>query len=437
MTRLLIGNEFDEDLRGAERESIAWWVQRLAWFARDHDVLVLPEAPGEGYLEYVAELTGTRRETLSVVVPPPGRTGTRILTADRILGPALLDMLKSALAGREIDEIIPLWPHSSIATLATRLDAGPALPGHGFISQGGGSIVGSKAIFRAVSAGVGVPLPAGAVCSNVLTAEEVITRLIEKGETAILKLEYRSGGTGNEVLSPTEGVRPVGARRTVVVKDRGAVRAYLEEQWDWLTDHETHRIVIENYVRDSRAYYSELLISDDAVELSGTGELMAAPQHIGSVTPSGLDPDLEEEVIEGGRLMCEALRAMGYRGWVGADAIVTPDRRVMFTEWNGRFTGTTHTHHILGEVVVGPGYAKDRILLQRLWPPGWPTPPFRALLDALAAAGLAYDPATRAGVIIDGPPDSQRQGAMYSIVAPDIDSAWDVDQEVGDLFFPS
>jgi hypothetical protein len=435
--RLLIGNEFDEDLRGSERESLTWWAQRLAWFARDHDILVLPEMPEEGYLEYVTRLTGVRRETLTVMVPPPGRTGARILTADRILDPALLDMLKSSLAARPIDEIFPLWPHASVATLAERLNAVSALPGHGFFSQGGGAIAGSKAFFRAVSAGARAPLPAGAVCSNVLTAEDAITTLIEQGEAAILKLEYRSGGTGNEVLSPIEGVRPVGARRSVVTSDRIAVRTYLDTQWDWLTDCGSHRIVVEHYVRDSRAYYADFLIGDDTIEFGGTGEMIPAPGYIGSITPPGLDPELEEELVESCRLICEPLRAMGYRGWLGFDAIVTPDRQVLFTEWNGRITGTTHIHQILGEVVVGPGYTKDRVLLQRLWPHGWPTPSFQAMLDTLSSAGLAYDPATRTGVLIECPHDSQRMGAMYSIVAPDIDSAWDVDQDLGGLFFPS
>lgn len=231
MARLLIGNDFDEDLRD-DRGSLAWWVQRLVWFARDNDVLVLPEAPEDEYLEYVTKLTGVCPERLTVVVPPQRGTGNHMLTGGTITDPAFLEMLKNALAGRRIDEVIPLWPDASVAALAEWLGAAPALAGHGFISQGGGAIVASKAIFRAVSAGVRAPLPAGAVCLNVLAAENAITRLIERGQIAMVKLEYGTGGAGNEVVSPIEGVRPVGARRTVVVTNRVAVRTYLQQNWD-------------------------------------------------------------------------------------------------------------------------------------------------------------------------------------------------------------
>jgi hypothetical protein len=193
-------------------------------------------------------------------------------------------------------------------------------------------------------------------------------------------------------------------------------------------------MVVERYFTDSRACFAEFRIDDDGIVFDGIGEMMYAPQYLATVTPPEFDAQLQAELIEGGRKMCAPLHAMGYRGWLSADAIITPERQVLFTEWNGR---VTDTYQILAEAVVGQDYIKDRVLLDNVWPRGWATPSFEAMRDAIASAGLAYDPATRTGVLIESGYDRTRLGAMYCIVAPDIDSGWDVNQKLGELFIPA
>lgn len=435
MTRVLIGNDWDEDL--ADHSGSNWWMNHLVWFARNDDVLVLPEAPQESFLRYVTEHIGVDRATLSVVVPQADGPDPGMLSGHRLADPGLAAAVLAALGDRRVDAVVPVWPHASVAALAERLNAPAALHGHSFISQNGGAVVNSKALFRAVSAGAGAPLPEGSVCSNIPAAEQAITGLIEQGHSVMVKQEYGAGGGGNEVLSPVEGMRPVGARRTVTVTDRAAVRAYLDTNWAWLTDDGAHLVVVERYFPDSRAYYAEFYIDDDEVVLGGIGEMMSAPQYLAQVTPPELDAELEDRLVDGARKICAPVHAMGYRGWLSPDAIITPDRQVLFTEWNGRISGSVHTYHILGNVVVGPGYAKDRVLLESVWPRGWVTESFEAMRDAIAGAGLAYDPATRTGVIIVSDYDKARHGAIYCTVAPDVDEAWDINAGLGELFIPA
>lgn len=435
MARVLIANDWDEDL--ADHNGSNWWVNHLVWFAQNHDVLVLPETPQESFLRYVTEHIGVDRATLSIVVPPSAQAEPGMLGGHRLADPRLAEAVLAALAGRPVDQLIPVWPHASVAALAQRLGAPAALHGQPFISQGGGAIVNSKALFRAVSAGAGAPLPAGAVCSNLLAAEEAITALIEQGHSVMVKQEYGAGGGGNEVLSPVDGMRPVGARRTVTATDRAEVREYLESNWAWLTDDGAHLVVVERYFPDSRAYYAEFYLDDEEVVLGGVGEMMSAPQYLAQVTPPELDAELEAKLIDGARTICAPVHAMGYRGWLSPDAIITPDRQVLFTEWNGRISGSVHTYHILGNVVVGPDYAKDRVLLECVWPRGWFTSSFDAMRDAIADAGLAYNPATRTGVIIVSDYDTARHGAIYCIVAADVDDAWDINAKLGELFIPA
>jgi hypothetical protein len=307
------------------------------------------------------------------------------------------------------------------------------MPGYGFVDQAGGVLANSKSFFRTIANGVGVPTPEGAVCTSRQVAETAIHDLLEGGPV-IVKHDFLSGGWGNEVLSTEEGIRPIGARRAVRISGQADVRRYLEDRWDWLSAAGRGRPVAERYLRDSSAYFTEYAITDDGVTLTGDGELISAPYAIGQVMPAaGLEPRVFGDICDGARRLAEALRAIGYRGMLGPDAIVTPQREVLFTEFNGRITGSTHIYGRIGKHVVGTGYGKDRIILERVWPEGWSVTSFVSAMERLSVAGLAYDPDRRTGVVWTNAFDNVK-GVMYCIVAEDLDAAWTCDGMLKSVF---
>ncbi|KJY34072.1 peptide ligase PGM1-related protein [Streptomyces sp. NRRL S-495] len=431
-TRVLIGNDFSEDVR-TDRGWTGWWVQRIAWFAEDGDVLVLPVRPEEEFLDYVTSLTGVRRESLTVVVPPAHAGSEGTLSPARLADPEFVEALELAVGEREVTHLSALWPDAAVARLAAALGLRDAMPGHGFVDQAGGVMVNSKSAFRTVAGGAGVPMPEGAVLVSPQVAEEAIMDLLGGGPVMV-KHDFLSGGRGNEILTTGESFRPIGARRVITVAGREDVRSYLRERWEWLTAGGRGRPVAERYVRDSSAFFSEFLLTEEGVELTGDGELLSAPYAVGQIMPSqGLEPEVLDRIVTGGRRLAEALHAIGYRGVLGPDAIVTPDREVLFTEYNGRVTGSTHIYGRIGGIVVGEGFGKDRIILERVWPEGWATTSFAAALAAVESAGLRYDPGTRTGIVLTNAFDGNN-GVMYCIVAEDLASAWACDRALKPVF---
>ncbi len=432
-TRVLVGNDFSEDVRD-DRGWTGWWVQRLVWFARDGDVLVLPSAPQEEFVSYVCALTGTTVSTLTFVVPPAADGAEGSLTPQRLTDPRCEQAVAEAIGDREVTHFSALWPDPAVTRLARRTGSRHAVPGYGFVAQAGGMLTNSKSFFRAMAGGLGVPVPDGAVCTSREVAEEAVLDLLESGEPLVVKHDFLSGGHGNEILTAGGPVQPIGARRVVNVSDRAGVRAYLEDRWEWLTAHGRGRPVVERYVPDSSAFFAEYLLDDDGPQLAGTGELLSAPYAVGQVMPAqGLEPQVMDALIDGAGRLARGLHAAGYRGVLCPDAIVTPEREVLFTEFNGRVTGSTHIYGVIGEAVVGPGYGKDRIILERVWPDGWSTPSFAATLERLTRAGLAYCARERTGVVLTNAFDG-RGGVMYCVVAEDLDRAWALDRSLAPLF---
>lgn len=431
MTRLLIGNDFSEDVR-TDRGWTGWWVQRLAWFAEDDDVLVLPVTPEDAFLHYVTALTRTQCESLRVVTPQ-GWAVDSTLTPDILNDPRLLTAIREAIGGRAITGILALWPDTAVAKLSRSLGIQSVMPGYGFVDQAGGVLANSKSFFRAIANGVGVPIPEGAVCTSPKTAETAILDLLGGGPV-IVKHDYLSGGRGNEILSTEEGVRPIGARRTVKVSGQADVKRYLQDRWDWLSAGGRGRPIAERYFRDSSAYFAEYAVMDDGVHLAGDGEMISAPYAIGQVMPAiGLEPQVLDEVCDGSRRLAEAMRAIGYRGMLSPDAIVTPQREIFFTEFNGRMTGSTHIYEGIGKRVVGQGYGKDRVILERAWPEGWSVESFASAIERVSAVGLDYDPVSRTGVVWTNAFDNVK-GVMYCIVAEDLDAAWVRDRQLKSVF---
>lgn len=431
--RLLLGNDWSEELE--EPRGTGWGVQRLVWFARDGDVLVLPVRPEDEFVAYVASLTGTRPGSLTIVVPPPGRLGTGALTADRLSDSTFLAALRDACAGRRIDEVFALWPDAVAADLATAMGCPEALQGHAFLTQSGGLLGSSKAAFRAIAAGAGLPLPDGVVCVDARRARQHIARMLDDGAPVILKQDYGSGSEGNEILSPVPDIVRRGARDLRVLTDHDALSGYLDERWHWLTAGGRHRVVVERYHPGSRAYFAEFWISDDEVRFGGTGEMQYRPLPDAEVMPApDLDPRQTKELVEGGRLISTAMQALGYRGILSADALVTPDGEVLFTEYNGRATGSTHIYEIVGKRVVGPGYGTDRILRERIWPQSWAVPSLAAALQRLRESGHAYDPVTRRGTIVLTAYHSRRQGVMLCFVDDSPAAALRREERVAKLF---
>ncbi|MFS8103878.1 peptide ligase PGM1-related protein [Lentzea alba] len=435
MGRLVVGTGFVEDAR-TDDGGTGWWSQRLAWFARPGDVMVLPVEPDQDYLSYVGELTGVDPASWRVVVAPPGEGANNVLTSERLGSDALRDALLAVLRHHPVDEVFTPWPDRAVARLTDRLGLRSIHAGRGFLEQSGGHLMVSKATFRAVAAGNGVPIPPGAVIGTAADAVDITDRLLREHEVVMLKQEWGLGGRGNDILSTVDGVRPLGAPRVVRINGRADLERYFAEHWSWLSSEDRSTPVAEQYFPDSAAYFIEFAISDDGVRRVCDGEQLNAPLPAGFVLPAPAMPPSARAVLdETGLRLAEVARAMGYRGYFGPDGILTADQEPMYTEWNGRMGGVTHVMEGVGRRVVGPAYQRDRVILDLVWTSGWSASSFEDVRERVARAGLGYDRERREGVVLTTP-FAELTGVMYCVVAADADRAWEINGRLAELFSP-
>ncbi|GAA2268197.1 hypothetical protein GCM10010145_48390 [Streptomyces ruber] len=430
--RVLIGNAFSEVLVGRYGRTRAQWkAQKLLWWARPGDVLVLPGEPDHDFLDYALRLRGVDPGAVRVVVPPDDEEGDPRLTRGRLLDERLHATLRGVIGVRPVETVLAFWPDTTVSSLADAIGAKEALSGYAFMTQSGGTVSNSKAVFRAVAAGVGAPVPDGVVCVLREEAEQVAWAMLAEGRPVMLKGEYFMSGDGNVILGPDDGFPPLGARTRIVTVRPDQVTKALADHWDRLTGAGRYRLVVEEYHPGCTSLFAEFLVTDSDVVHKGDGELLKDPQGVGQIMPfQGQPADVRRQLLEGGAALSQALRAVGYRGIVSADAVVTPDRQVLFTEYNGRTTSSTHIYEVIGKELVGERYPAQRVLFEKVQ---LKAPSFAEALRRLRACGLAYDRTAGHGVVLTSAYESRVSNLNYCAVGEDLASVLALSREVDRL----
>jgi len=435
--RLLVGNDWNAEVRPDRRRGADWRAQRIVWFAEEGDVVVIPGTPDDSFLEYATELTGVGRASINVVICSGEDLELvgAIAGAEAVTASTFLNTLRDQIGGHWIERVFAIWPGVEVATLAHALGIESKLPGARFMSQDGGRLVNSKAIFRALASGAGVPIPTGRVCSSRMALADALRAVLSSRRPIAVKQEYGAAGQGNEILTMDETLRPIGGK-LVVIGQMLTTDEYVETRWEAISSQGKSRVVVEDYYPNSRAFFAEFDLSEDDVTLAGTGEMLSSPFADGEIMPAqGIDESTLKSIISGGERLSRTVHAIGYRGRLSADAIITTNNDVFFTEYNGRITGSTHIYDVIGKRVVGAGYGHDRIILERVWlRRGLFTRSFSSTIERLRAANLAYDLKSRIGVILTNAFDPRYCGVPYCIIAPDLNAAQAIDHDLERAF---
>lgn len=408
--KVLIGNHIDPAIR--DRGDLRAWTQRILWFAGDGDVVVLSEDPDRRFLAYATSFTGVDPKSLRILVPPAGRHGGRLLDPDGLTSVEFVQGVRDVLGDsglKQIQEVFALWPSAHVSRFAAALGVDDRFPGATFFSQGGGELGNNKATFRALAAGARVTIPSGAVCRSVHEAIAATTGLLAVTGAVVVKQAHNGAGVGNQLVlrESSHDSDHVGARHLHQLdgNDPEAIEVYWTQRWDWASAQDRFPVVVEEFTPHTVSVYSEHYVADEEARPTEMGTLHYVGRRLSyQIVPlRGVDESVREQLLGGGARLAETYRELGYRGHLSADAIVTPDGRVVFTEVNAQVSGSLHIYEVIAHRVVGVTAIPERSVVEYHVPPTWAVPDFDTFLAAVYELDCAYDPATRTGVIVSMP----------------------------------
>ncbi|MFD9957913.1 peptide ligase PGM1-related protein [Amycolatopsis sp. NPDC058986] len=438
MSTVFVANNRTEQMVGdlgamtaEQRRFAGYTAQRMLWYVGEGDILVVPHAPSESFSRYLTELMDVDLGTVHILAPPPGRYGVDVLSSDRIENAEFQRELSVHVEKTGAARVFPIIFDEVMTRLTRNLGLERCTPGFGFVGQGGSDLLNSKSAFRALAGGTGCPIAEGRVVRDRAAAEAYLWELLSDGRCAIVKQDQHVGGFGNEIISPREGVDPIGAPQVLVITDRPALHELVTRRWPWYSGEDRRRVVIEHYVPDCTPVYVEMSITDEGVALFGHGEMLTKPIFNGLVIPAqSASHPAWPSFLGAAENLCQAIHGMGYRGLISIDGIVSPGGEILLNEVNGRVGGSTHVTR-LTQHLVGPRFLAERVVMQRHF---WPVPSFDRALAALRANDLAFDRDRRTGVVITS--DDVTGGTVeYCLIGEDFEHATEIEHRIDELTF--
>ncbi|KIH97623.1 hypothetical protein LP52_18110 [Streptomonospora alba] len=407
--RLLIGNHIDDSIR--LRPETRAWTQRIVWFARDGDLIVLPDHPDSRFVAYATALTGVDSTTLRFHSPPGGRYGRASLDPLSLTAPAFVAAVAADLG--DVEEVFALWPSAQVTRLAEALGVADRFPGAKFFAQGGGEVANNKATFRALAAGAGAATPAGAVCRSQAEAAAATHALLKTTTAVVVKQAHNGAGVGNQVVTedPAVATGHAGARHHhQLPPGAGAVEAYWEQHWAWASAADRFPVVVEEFRPGATSVYAEFYAGDDGVRPTEAGALYYAQGRLShQIVP--LRSEHRQRLVGAAAPLAQAYQRLGYRGPLSADALLEDGGGILFTEVNAQVSGSLHIYQVIAHAIVQADTPPQRLVVEHHVPPRWNVSGFEEFLQALDELDVAYDPRTRTGVIVSMPVIALEPGA--------------------------
>lgn len=396
--RLLIGS--DGPLAFGRQADIRAWTQRVLWFARNGDAIVLTDIPDPAFVEHVSRLTGVDPSSLRFhVLPARWKRGN--FDAWALLEKSFQDKL--AADAMSASEVIALWPCPEVGWLVKCLGVEEKLVGAAFWREGGGILANSKVLFRALAAGTGAPTALGGVCRSPEDGVRISDQLVREGYAFVVKRCFGGAGKGNEIVSTVRlTVSHAGHASTEQVEATSeSLGDYWARRWAWASDEGVNPFVVEAFIPDARTIYVEVECSDRGVGVGKIGELRFENGEISrEVFPAQRVPaDVLDKLQRAASQVARAYVAIGYRGRLSLDTVVTPGGQIFLTEGNARFTTSTHLYEPIAERVARVAEKPGRIVVQALSSPFRQLDGLGSFLDGLARRGLAFDAISRTGLL--------------------------------------
>ncbi|HEX2039813.1 MAG TPA: peptide ligase PGM1-related protein [Acidimicrobiales bacterium] len=372
-------------------------------------VFLSSEAPGDDIVDYYASLVpperqaGVRKRLRIVEVPDRSARSVAAKLLDR---PQLLDSLRESFGGRPA--FIEPWNVTDYEVeVALRLDAPihgtpPELRCLGYKSEG-------RRLFRRA----GVPVPYG--CEDVRTVDDVVAAVASvraarpQATGVVVKHDDSGAGDGNVVLD----LRPHDPDEHV--------RAQVERLPDWYLRDLRAGGVVEERIAGTRftspSVQVDLAPGREPVVLATHEQVLGGDNdqvYLGCRFPA--DPAYAPQLARHARAIAEELAGRGVIGRIAIDFAAVADasgrHEVFALEVNLRKGGTTHPYSVLrhlapgrydaeaGQWVAFDGLPRAYRATDNLLDEAWTGLPPRAVIDAVASAGLQLDHRTGTGVVL-------------------------------------
>lgn len=386
---------------------------RFVWHLEPGDLLLLPDEPHQGFVDYVAGVLSVDPETIDVIVVHSA------LSDAGLSSEILVEQLKTLITCPADWVLEPFVLTAGVVELAERLGLTPP-GGAAFAASGKLAHLNTKSGFRQSAMSVGLPLALGLTVSSKGELEAEASKLLTEVGTVILKHERGGGGRGNIGLSRVRDRGLRGTRRTVYAPT--GHEHLIGELWQELVEGGQGSIVIEEYLYDGQPFYSEWYIGNSSINLVCSGEILYAldvedsiesPEWVGLSLPDSMGFGTSARALLAAYDYMLFLQDQGYRGFANIDGLANEAGRMIFHEVNARWGGGLVASSV-AERLIGPLWVNTHVLRTIL---DIPSRPFIDVHAVLTCRGLNFDSQEGEGVLVLSAASDLGAGSEFLLIS--------------------
>lgn len=283
-----------DDLPAKTRRGCDIEAARMLWSLAADDIAVIPGPVDKAFLDYLTDVLGMPGSVPTVLSMQdyggtnwyPHDNAELVAEIGNRIAASGFDLREWTVSCYIRDRDIAHWER----LLGLDTDAAP-------YAQDLAALINSKAVFRALAAAAGTPIPEGYVVDAGTELVDTVVELIHRTGSVIVKQDLNSGGYGNTLITIDTDVIGFGAAQVVrLAADSDLTSALpralhrndlvLGDTLDLPRGMAPAKFIVEVYQPDSRSLSSELHIPRfGAPVLRNYGEMRMEPMWSGFVLP--------------------------------------------------------------------------------------------------------------------------------------------------------
>jgi hypothetical protein len=402
---------------------------RFLWLLEAGDAIILPQKPAKGFLSYLAKIKQIDPEELHLIILEKKYTS---LHSGVFSDPKLIKQLREIMTIPSQWKIQSCFFNLEILALAKKLRLKIDPEWSMFIKSKLSKHVNSKAEFRKISQSHAIPIPEGLICSTAKELEISLENFLKITGQVIIKQEYNASGKGNIGVAVDESPNLVGVSNTIIIKKNECIKKIAKQIWLAQIDSWNKVLIVEVYYPNKGTFTAQFFVPPQGEPLLvNYSEIIMESRWVGIQIPPGILLCMEANfLVTCSRKFANSLQNRGYQGYLCCDAILTNERKIIFTEINVRPGAETHAY-ILARHLFGEGYENSRVILTGSCHINKNS--FLEIHEKLNEKNLLISNQQNDGVALLTVGEGFTHQLEYLIAAPDLVGAYALESKMGDV----
>jgi hypothetical protein len=370
--------------------------RRYLWTMQPGDLIITHCAGDPDYVCYVEDCCQYQRGSIKLISAYDGIDNFGLLNLKNLKTKKFFGKIEKYNFDEGSWHLEPFIADSDAFDFGNLINVPVRFGKWGTPSREAADLFNDKRVFRALAAGLNVPIASGRVCATSEQLAFALSELISATGSCIVKMDRHLGAEGNVLITHHHITNAPGTHKIYPVSDSQKYEDIAQTIYSELGQGSSPCFIVEVYYHNAHSVGVHYLLGDKTVTLNGVADIRLAPAYAGMFWPTSLPDTVVHQLIAEGHKLAYHVASLGHRGPLSVDAIVCAGNQIIVNEINARHGGFTAAKAVIDKITGSTAksfFAATRAHLTS-------NMKFNVLRELLEQEGLSFNRNLGAGIVI-------------------------------------